>query len=46
MSEKIGKDVGLIKAFESYSQTFVNKGKIREKVAELASSMRKLFVFD
>jgi hypothetical protein len=43
LSKKMGKDVGLGAAFESYSKQFKGKRRTMEKMMGLARSMKKLF---
>jgi len=43
LSEKVGRDVGLSVAFESYSKRFKGKHRTMEKMMGLARSMKKLF---
>ena len=43
LSERMGKDVGLIGAFEDYALTSTHTDKARRKLAGLANSVRKLF---
>jgi hypothetical protein len=42
LSEKFGKDVGLVAAFESYSRQFKGKHATMEKMIGLAHSMKRL----
>jgi hypothetical protein len=43
LSEKVGRDVGLSAAFESYSKRFKGKHRTMEKMMGVARSMKKLF---
>ncbi len=43
LSEKMGRDIGVVAAFDSYSKTFKDKGGAMEKMKQLARSVEKLF---
>jgi hypothetical protein len=43
LSERIGRDVGLIAALEDYAKQFTQNAKAARKLSSLANSMRELF---
>jgi len=43
LSERFGRDVGLITALEDYTKQFAQNSKTMKKLSNLANSMRELF---